>query len=93
LVEKVPISDLCDQHELQPSQLYNWQQQLFEHGAAAFDRKPGRPAKQLADAKDRKITQLEATIVQKEAKLAHKNEVIAELMEDNVRAKKSAGEL
>ena len=88
LVEKVPISDLCDQHELQPSQLYHWQSQLFEHGAAAFERKPGRQAKQAADAKDRKITQLEATVAQKEAKLAQKNEVIAELMEDNVRSKK-----
>jgi transposase len=93
LVEKVPISDLCDQHELQPSQLYHWQQQLFEQGAAAFERKPGRPAKQVADAKDRRITQLEATLAQKEAKLAQKNEVIAELMEENVRSKKAAGEL
>ena len=62
-------------------------------GAAAFERKPGRPAKQVADAKDRKITQLEAVVAQKEAKLAQKNEVIAELMEDNVRSKKELGEL
>jgi transposase-like protein len=34
LVEKVPISDLCDQHGLQPSQIYYWQNQLFEYGAA-----------------------------------------------------------
>jgi len=93
LVEKVPISDLCDQHELQPSQIYYWQNQLFEHGAAVFDRKPGRQAKQAETVKDRKITQLEATVSQKEAKLAQKNEVIAELMEDNVRSKKAAGEL
>jgi transposase-like protein len=92
LVEKVPISDLCDQHELQPSQLYHWQNQLFEHGAAVFERKPGRPAKQIADAKDRQITQLAAAVAQKEAKLAQKNEVIAELMEENVRSKKAAGE-
>jgi transposase-like protein len=24
LVERVPISDLCDEHELQPSQIYRW---------------------------------------------------------------------
>jgi transposase len=91
LVEKVPISDLCDQHELQPSQIYHWQSQLFEHGAAVFERQSKR--KPAPDPKDRKITQLEATVAQKEAKLVQKNEVIAELMEDNVRSKKAAGEL
>ena len=29
LIERVPISDLCDQHALQPSQIYYWQAQLF----------------------------------------------------------------
>lgn len=93
LVEKVPMSDLCDEHELQPSQIYNWQAQLFEHGAAVFERKPGRQARQAADAKDRRITQLEATVAHRDAKLNQKNEVIAELMEENVRSKKAAGEL
>jgi transposase len=85
LVEKVPISDLCDQFGLQPSQVYYWQAQLFEHGAGIFERKPGRQAS-AESAKDRKIAQLEL-------KLAHKNEVISELMEENVREKKRNGEL
>jgi len=85
LVEKVPISDLCDRHGLQPSQIYYWQAQLFEHGAAIFERKPGRQAG-VEGAKDRKIAHLEA-------KLADKNEVISELMEANVREKKLNGEL
>jgi len=42
LVDKVPVSDLCDEHKLQPSQLYSWQAQLFEHGAGVFERKGGR---------------------------------------------------
>jgi transposase len=85
LVEKVPISDLCDRHGMQPSQVYQWQALLFAHGAAAFERKPGRqPSADLA--KDRKIAQLEA-------KLAQKHEVISELMEANVREKKANGEL
>lgn len=85
LVEKVPISDLCDQYGLQPSQIYYWQAQLFEHGASVFERKAGRQAK--ADGtKDRKIAHLEL-------KLAQKNEVISELMEANVREKKLNGEL
>jgi len=85
LVEKVPISDLCDQYGLQPSQVYYWQAQLFEHGAPIFERKPGRQTG-AESAKDRKITQLEL-------KLAQKNEVISELMEANVREKKRNGEL
>ena len=93
LVEKTPISDLCDAHGLQPSQIYYWQSQLFEHGAGIFERKPGRQGKQAESAKDRKIAQLEALVAQKEAKLAQKNEVISELMEENVRAKKANGEL
>ena len=92
LVEKVPISDLCDQYGLQPSQVYYWQAQLFEHGAGIFERKPGRQAG-AESAKDRKIAQLETVLAQKDAKLAQKNEVISELMEANVRAKKATGEL
>lgn len=92
LVEKTPISDLCDQHGLQPSQIYYWQAQLFEHGASVFERKPGRQAS-AETAKDRKIEQLESAIAQKELKLVQKNEVISELMEANVREKKLNGEL
>jgi transposase len=85
LIEKVPISDLCDRHGMQPSQVYQWQAMLFEQEAAAFERKPGRQAS-ADSAKDRKIAQLEA-------KLAQKHEVISELMEANVREEKVNGEL
>lgn len=84
LVEKVPISNLCDEYQLQPSQVYAWQAQLFEHGTAAFERKPGRPAAETA--KDRQITQLQAKLVQK-------NEVIGELLQEHVQLKKELGEL
>ncbi len=85
LVGKVPISDLCDEYGLQPSQVYYWQAQLFEHGASIFERKPGRQAS-AESAKEHKIAQLEL-------KLAQKNEVISELMEANVREKKANGGL
>ena len=85
LVDKVPISNLCDEYGLQPSQVYYWQAQLFEHGASIFKRKPGRQS-QAESAKDRTISQLQL-------KLAQKNEVISELMEANVREKKANGEL
>ena len=82
LVEKVPMSDLCDEYDLQPSQIYRWQKQLFENAAAAF-RRTNRRAE---DVKDRKIVALEE-------KLVKKNEVVAELLEDHVQLKKELGEL
>ena len=80
LVEKSPISDLCDEYGVQPSQVYQWQKVLFENGAAAFEQ-TGRRGE---DAKDRKVAALEG-------RLQQKNEVIAELMEENIRAKKAIG--
>ncbi len=84
LIDKVPVSDLCDELHMYPNQLYGWLKEFFENGQAAFHN--GRQAKALEDAKDQKIQQLEA-------KLARKNEVMAELMEAHTELKKSLGEL
>jgi len=32
-VEKVPVSDLCDELGLNPNVFYGWQKQFFENGA------------------------------------------------------------
>lgn len=82
LVEKVPVSDICDELRLNPTVFYAWQKQLFENGALAFQRK--RKAKGPSP-EARKIEKLEA-------KLAQKNEVLAELMEEHVQLKKQLGE-
>jgi transposase-like protein len=83
LIEKVPVSDLCDEFDLYPNQFYGWLKEFFENGHAAFDN--GRKSKAVEDAKDKKIEQLEA-------KLTRKNEVMAELMEAHTELKKSLGE-
>jgi transposase len=83
LVDGVPISDLCDEHHLQPAQFYLWQKQLFENGTAAFERKTKTSGPTPAE------RQVEAL----RAKLVTKNEVIAELMEENVSLKKLDGAL
>jgi transposase len=83
LVEKVPVSDLCDELGIAPNLFYRWQKEFFENGHAAFDN--GRKAKSVEDAKDKKIEQLEA-------KLQRKNEVLGELMEEHVQLKKELGE-
>ncbi len=81
LIDGMAVSDLCDKHQILPTQFYQWQKQLFEQGSAAFERKTsGKSTEQ------RRIEQLQA-------KLINKNEVIAELMEENVKAKKECGEL
>ena len=82
LLEKVPVSDLCDELAIQPTQFYRWQKEFFEKGAAAFERKNARKS----DAKERKIASLEE-------KLTKKNEVLSELMEEHVDLKKSLGDL
>ena len=38
LVERKPVSDICERHGLAPSLCYDWQKPLFEHGTAAFAR-------------------------------------------------------
>ncbi len=82
LVDKVPVSDLADQFELHPHQIYGWLKEFFENGHAAFDN--GRKSKADENAKDLKIQQLEA-------KLVRKNEVMAELMEAHTELKKVLG--
>jgi len=84
LLEKVPISDLCDQLGIAPTLFYRWQKEFFENGHAAFDN--GRKSKAVEDANLMKIEQLQA-------KLHRKNEVMAELMEAHTELKKSLGEL
>ena len=39
LLEKEPISKLCDERGLQPTVFYRWQKEFFENGAAAFEQK------------------------------------------------------
>jgi transposase len=84
LLEKTPISDLCDQLGLNPTLFYRWQKEFFENGTAAFEN-TGRRRKAEEEAKDRKIAALED-------KLQRKNEVLAELMEEHVQLKKELGE-
>jgi transposase-like protein len=84
LIDKIPVSDLCDEHDLYPTQFYAWLKEFFENGHAAFDN--GRKSKAAEDAKDQKIEKLEA-------KLQRKDAVLAELMEEHVHLKKELGEI
>ena len=84
LIDKVPVSDLCDELDLYPNQFYDWLKKFFENGHLAFAN--GRKSKAVEDAQHAKIQQLEA-------KVTRKNEVMAELMEALTLEKKRNGEL
>jgi transposase-like protein len=82
LVDKVAVSDLCEELGLQPTQFYQWQKQFFENGTAAFE----RSSKPDPSAREQRIAFLES-------KLQRKDEVLGELMEEHVALKKSLGEI
>src|SRR5438477_5622005 len=79
LLDKVPVSDLCDELDLYPNQFYDWLKKFFANGHLAFAN--GRKPKSDENAQDQKIQQLEA-------KLHKTNEVMAELMEAHTDLKK-----
>jgi transposase len=88
VVDKVPVSALCEEYGIQPSVFYQWQKQAFDGLDALFASHPerGRKARQAEDNRDRqKIAALEA-------KLARKDQVIAEISAEYVDLKKSLGE-
>ena len=84
LIEKRPISDVCQKYQIQPTLFYLWQKKLFENGALALEAGPVNTRQQNAET--RKIQELEA-------KLQQKNEVMAELMGEHVALKKSLGQI
>jgi transposase len=77
LLEQVPVSELCREHELHPNVFYRWQKEFFEGSAAAFAKESAGQIKSLT----KPITALEG-------QLARKNEMLAEVTEAYVRVKK-----
>jgi transposase len=82
LLDKEPISKLCDELGLQPTVFYRWQKEFFENGASAFEQK--RPNNRSAE---------QERIAYLEKKIQIKNEVLVELMAEHVALKKEIGEL
>jgi len=82
LIDRVPVSDLCDLYKLAPTLFYIWQKQFFENGAAALERKNASSDNEHL-----------RTIAALREKLQRKNEVVAELMEEHIQLKKDLGEL
>lgn len=81
-IEKVPVSDLCDRHGINPTVFYRWQKRMYENLHKLFDRNRGSRASALENRNEAL-----------EKKLAHKDMVIAEIMEDYIEVKKTLGGL
>ena len=86
LVDKVPVSDLCNELGIQPSTFYQWLHQVHDNLAGALTTPvsagPSKREKELA-----------AEVARLKARLAHKDEVIAEVTAEMVKTKKELGEL
>jgi transposase-like protein len=82
LLDKAPVSELCEELGLRPTVFYRWQKELFENGAAAFQAQE-RPHRQVEE-KQKRIEFLEK-------KVQTKDEVLAELMAEHIALKKSLG--
>lgn len=82
LIDRVPVSDLCDEYKLSPTVFYVCQNQFFENGPAALERKNASSESQHL-----------RTIATLKEKLQRKNEVVAELIAEHIQLKKELGEL
>jgi transposase-like protein len=85
LVDKVPVSDLCNEYKLQPSVFYHWLKQAMANLGAAVEQAAPKKA-------DQREKQLAAENEQLKAKLAKKDGVIAEISAEYVQLKKELGE-
>ena len=79
---KKPVSEVCNEASIQPSLFYTWQRELLAGAHTVFSsrRAPSREK------------ELEEKISRLEARVAHKDHVIAEVTEEYVTLKKKLGE-
>jgi transposase-like protein len=78
LENQVPLSDLSEKYGVHPNVLHRWKKELFEGAVSTFARKNGKVSGKEA----RELERLTA-------KLKQKDELIAELVQDNIELKKS----
>jgi transposase len=86
LVDKVAVSDLCNEFGLQPSVFYHWLRQVHENLAGALTTPPP------SNGPSQREKELAAENAQLKAKLAKKDGVIAEISAEYVQLKKELGE-
>ena len=80
LEKNISVPDICEKYRIHPNQFYRWKKELFERAVEIFAQKQGK--KHTKD----KITKLEE-------RLKDRNEVIAELLQENIKLKNESGEI
>lgn len=83
-IDKVPVSVLCEELGLQPSVFYHWQRELFARAPQMLGNGSAKTSSREAE--------LERKVAALQAKLARKDEVIAEISQEYVDLKKELGE-
>jgi transposase-like protein len=84
LVDKVPVSEVCAENDLQPSVFYDWQRVMLENLGSAL-----QPATATTTSREKELERENEAL---RAKLAKKDSVIAEISEEYVTLKKELGE-
>jgi len=85
LVDKEPVSKICEENQLQPSVFYDWLRQAFSNLAGAL-------GPEAANEASKREKELVARTRELEAKLVKKDNVIAEISAEYVQLKKELGE-
>jgi transposase len=78
----VAVSALCEELGIHPNQFYDWQKLAFSNLAATFQKESDAEARRLS-----------AEVVRINAKLAQKDELIAEVLSEHIALKKKIGAL
>lgn len=78
--KNMSVADTCEKHRIHPNQFYRWKKELFENAVEHFKSKKSKKKE------SNKTAQLEETIKER-------NDVIAELLQENLTLKKLSGEI
>jgi transposase len=79
-----PVSKICEEEGLQPSVFYQWKRDMLARLETSLAMKPGK-----VNSRERELERHNEAL---RAKLARKDEVIAEISEEYVSLKKGLGE-
>lgn len=77
----ISIADICEKYRIHPNQFYRWKKALFEGAVETFSLKKKNHKKEQDKLEKLKV------------RLKDRNEVIAELLEENLKLKKELGEI
>lgn len=80
LEQNTSVADICEKYRIHPNQFYRWKKEFFENAVEIFSHKKRN------NQKDTQVANLEKT-------LKERNEIIAELLQENLKLKKLSGEI